>query len=273
METLHTLAGSMPLAYITATLDTVTPPESLITLFDEYFQYFARKGHVEPSDAEQVRPILDLINYDYLLLSGDNGLPGANNNVSLLDSIAGLPPVATLAARYRFMQEVYGNNSQKDGIPAALTGEMLTSEAVAEALEVTERHLAERLDVDEGGGILSVDTPGGVRYPAKQFNADGSVNRLVATLIRWLPRRLIEGQEWVKLFIPHVALGYVSPVEYAKISDDHRESLAFAYSRCEEWVDDAAHMEAYMSGDFENSPYWDDYADRLEEWVVEDGLA
>jgi hypothetical protein len=273
METLHTLAGSMPLAYITATLDTVTPPESLITLFDEYFQYFARKGHVEPSDAEQVRPILDLINYDYSLPSGDNGLPGANNNVSLLDSIAGLPPVATLAARYRFMQEVYGNNPQKDGIPAALTGEMLTSEAVAEALEVTERHLAERLDVDEGGGILSVDTPGGVRYPAKQFNADGSVNRLVATLIRWLPRRLIKGQEWVKLFIPHVALGYVSPVEYAKISDDHRESLAFAYSRCEEWVDDAAHMEAYMSGDFENSPYWDDYADRLEEWVVEDGLA
>lgn len=273
METLHTLAGSMPLAYITATLDTVTPPESLITLFDEYFQYFARKGHVEPSDAEQVRPILDLINYDYSLLSGDNGLQGANNNVSLLDSIDGLPPVATLAARYRFTQEVYSNSTQGDVTPVALTGEMLPRKAVAEALEVTERHLAERLDVDEGGGILSVDTPGGVRYPAKQFNADGSVNRLVATLIRWLPRRLIEGQEWVKLFIPHVALGYVSPVEYAKISDEHRESLAFAYSRCEEWVDDAAHMEAYMSGDFENSPYWDDYADRLEEWVVEDGLA
>lgn len=273
METLHTLAGSIPLTYITATPDTVTPPESLITLFDEYFQYFARKGHVEPSDAEQVRPILELINYDYSLLSNDKGLQGANNDLHLLGSVAGMPPIATLAARYRFIQEVYGNNPQKDGIPTALTGEMLTSEAVAEALEVTERHLAERLDVDEGGGILSVDTPGGVRYPAKQFNADGSVNRLVATLIRWLPRRLVRGQEWVKLFIPHVALGYVSPVEYAKISDEHREALAFAYSRCEEWADGMAHMEAYMSGDFENSPYWDDYADRLEEWVVEDGLA
>lgn len=273
METLHTLAGNIPLAYITATPDTVTPSESLITLFDEYFQYFARKGHVEPSDAEQVRPILDLINYDYSLLSGDNGLPGANNNVSLLDSIAGLPPVTTLAARYRFMQEVYGNNPQKDGIPAALTGEMLTSEAVAEALEVTERYLAERLDVNEGGGVLSVETPGGVHYPAKQFNADGSVNRCVGSLIRWLPRRVVEGQEWVKLFIPHVALGYVSPVEYAKLSGEHREALAFAYSRCEEWADGMAHMESYMSGDFENSPYWDDYADRLEEWVVEDGLA
>lgn len=273
METLHTLAGSMPLTYITATPDTVTPPESLITLYDAYFQYFARKGHIEPADAEQVRPILELINYDYSLLSGGSNLQGASNDVALLGSIAGLPPVATLAARYRFMQEVYGNSPQKDGIPAVLTGEMLTSEAVADALEVTERYLAERLDVSEGGGVLSVETSGGICYPAKQFNADGSVNRCVGSLIRWAPRRIIEEQEWVKLFIPHVALGYVSPVEYAKISDEHRESLAFAYSRCEEWVDDAAHMEAYMSGDFENSPYWDDYADRLEEWVVEDGLA
>jgi hypothetical protein len=272
METLHTLAGNMPLTYITATLDTVTPPESLITLFDEYFQYFARKGHIEPSDAEQVRPILDLINYDYSLLSGDSGLQGANNDLHLLGSIAGLPPVATLAARYRFTQEVYSNNPQKDEVPAMLAGEMLAREAVADALEVTERYLAERLDVNEGGGILSVETPGGAHYPAKQFNADGSVNRCVGSLIRWLPRRLVEEQEWVKLFIPHVTLGYVSPVEYAKISDDHREALAFAYSRCEEWADDAAHMEVYMSGDFENSPYWDGYANRLEGWVIEDGL-
>lgn len=144
----------MPLTYITATPDTVTPPESLITLFDEYFQYFARKGHVEPSDAEQVRPILDLINYDYSLLSGDSGLQGANNDLHLLGSIAGLPPVATLAARYRFMQEVYGNNSQKDGIPAALTGEMLTQ--FAKALpSYPIRTLSYGLDALELGNIPS----------------------------------------------------------------------------------------------------------------------
>lgn len=273
MATLHNMAVNMPLTYITATFDTVTTPDSLVHLFDEYFQYFTRKGYVEPSDAEQVRPMLELITCNYSQVGGGSNLQGASNDVALLSAIAGLPPVATLAARYRFMQEVYGNNPQKDGIPAALTGEMLTSEAVADALEVTERYLAERLDVSEGGGVLSVDTLGGVRYPAKQFNADGSVNRLVATLIRWLPRRLVEGREWVKLFIPHVALGYVSPVEYAKISDEHREALAFAYSRCEEWTDGMAHMEAYMSGDFEDSPYWDDYANRLEGWVIEDGLA
>lgn len=273
METLHTLAGSIPLAYITATLNTVTPPESLITLFDEYFQYFARKGHVEPSDAEQVRPILELITCDYSQVGDGSNLQGASNDVALLGAIAGLPPVTTLAARYRFTQEVYGNSRQGDVIPVALTGEMLAREAVAEALEVTERHLAERLDVNEGGGILSIDTPGGVRYPAKQFNDDGSVNRRVASLMRWAPRSLVRAQEWVKLFIPHVALGYVSPVEYAKISDEHREALAFAYSRCKEWADGMSHMEAYMSGDFENSPYWDDHINALEEWVAEDGLA
>lgn len=273
MNTLHSLAENMPLTYITPTMHTVTPPDAVITLFDDYFQYFASKGHVEPSDAEQVRPILELITCDYSQVGGGSNLQGASNDVALLGAIAGLPPVTTLAARYRFTQEVYSNSRQGDVIPVALTGEMLTREAVAEALEVTERHLAERLDVNEGGGILSVDTPGGVRYPAKQFNADGSVNRRVASLVRWAPRSLVRAQEWVKLFIPHVALGYVSPVEYAKISDEHREALAFAYSRCKEWADDMSHMEAYMSGDFENSPYWDDYANRLEGWVIEDGLA
>lgn len=62
MATLHDMAVNMPLTYITATFDTVTTPDSLVHLFDEYFQYFTHKGHPEPQDAEQVRPILDLIN-------------------------------------------------------------------------------------------------------------------------------------------------------------------------------------------------------------------
>lgn len=36
MTTLHDMAVNMPLTYITPTFDTVTTPDSLVYLFDEY---------------------------------------------------------------------------------------------------------------------------------------------------------------------------------------------------------------------------------------------
>lgn len=61
MATLYDLAATKPLTYITPTPDTVTPPEVLYSLYEGYFQYFARKGFMEPANAEQVRPVLDLL--------------------------------------------------------------------------------------------------------------------------------------------------------------------------------------------------------------------
>lgn len=61
MTTLHAHAASKPLTYITPHHNTVTPPEALYALYDNYFQYFARKGFVEPGNAEQVRPVLNLL--------------------------------------------------------------------------------------------------------------------------------------------------------------------------------------------------------------------
>ena len=92
MATLHDMAVNMPLTYITATFDTVTTPDSLVHLFDEYFQYFTHKGHPEPQDAEQVRPILDLINAAALPLAitGDI-LQGGSENIAVLGGIAALP--------------------------------------------------------------------------------------------------------------------------------------------------------------------------------------
>lgn len=83
MATLHDMAVNMPLTYITATFDTVTTPDSLVHLFDEYFQYFTHKGHPEPQDAEQVRPILDLINTT-ALPSASTGdiLQGGSENIT-----------------------------------------------------------------------------------------------------------------------------------------------------------------------------------------------
>jgi len=44
MTTLRDMAVNIPLTYITATFDTVTAPDSLVHLFDEYFHYFTHKG-------------------------------------------------------------------------------------------------------------------------------------------------------------------------------------------------------------------------------------
>lgn len=269
MVTLHAQAATKPLSYITPTPDTVTPPEALYSLYDGYFHYFARKGFVEPANAEQVRPVLDLLPTPHPhgnerpdhLSSGD--IP-----VSLLTEIPELPSIATLATRYKYAQAVFANNPAPNSHPAVFTGDMLTPEEVMEKLELTEYRLEEYSDLTDYGYLLAVNTENGVRYPGKQFNPG------VGSLIQNLPPIVTSGNNWETLFTPHVALGYVSPIEYAKVTPEHRSALAYAYHRCRNYADDAAHMEAYLSGNIEDSPYWDSDTGKLEDCYMEDyGLA
>lgn len=269
MVTLHAQAATKPLSYITPTPDTVTPPEALYALYDNYFQYFARKGFVEPANAEQVRPVLDLLPAPQPCGNEHpNQLPGWDTPVSLLSEIPGLPPIATLAARYRYAQAVFANNSNPSSHPAVLTGDMLTPEEVMEKLELTEYRLEEYSDLTDDGYLLAVNTESGVRYPSKQFNPG------VGSLVQNLPSIVTSGNNWATLFTPHVALGCVSPIEYAKVTPEHLSALLYAYYRCEEYANDVAHMEAYLSGNIKNSPYWDSDTGKLEDCYMEDyGLA
>lgn len=269
MTTLHTQAASKPLAYITPTPDTVTPPEALYSLYDNYFQYFACKGFMEPANTEQVRPVLDLLPVPH---SRGNEhptqLPGGNTPVTLLAEITGLPPIVTLVTRYKYAQAVFANNPNSNSHPTVLTGDMLTPEEVMEKLELTEYRLEEYSDLTDYGYLLAVNTENGVRYPSKQFNPG------VGSLIQNLPSIVTSGNNWVTLFTPHVALGYVSPIEYAKVTPEHRSALAYVYHRCQDYADDVAHMEAYMSGNIKDSPYWDSDTGKLEDCYMEDyGLA
>lgn len=269
MTTLHTQAATKPLTYITPTPDTVTPPEALYSLYDNYFQYFARKGFVEPAGAEQVRPVLNLLPAPHP--HGNEHptqLPGGNTSVILLTEITGLPPIATLATRYKYAQAVFANNPNPNSHPTVLTGDMLTPEEVMEKLELTEYRLEEYSDLTDYGYLLAVNTENGVRYPSKQFNPG------VGSLIQNLLSSVTSGNNWKTLFTPHVALGYVSPIEYAKVTPEHLSALAYAYHRCQDYAGDMAHMEAYMSGNIEDSPYWDSDTGKLEDCYMEDyGLA
>lgn len=269
MTTLHAQAATKPLTYITPTPDTVTPPDALYSLYDNYFQHFARKGFAEPANAEQVRPVLNLLPTPHL--SGNehsDQLPGRDIPVSRLTEIPGLLPIATLATRYKLTQSMFANNPTPNTHPLTLTGDMLTPEEVMEKLELTEWKLEEYSDLTDDGYLLAVTTEHGVRYPGKQFNPG------VGSLIQNLPPIVTSGNNWVTLFTPHVALGYISPVEYAKVTSEHLSALLYAYYRCEEYADDVAHMEAYMSGNIEDSPYWDSDTGKLEDCYMEDyGLA
>lgn len=269
MTTLHTQAASKPLTYITATLDTVTPPGALYSLYDNYFQYFARKGFTEPANAEQVCPVLNLLPAPNSRGNEhSNQLPGGSTPVSLLTEIPGLPPTATLATRYRYAQAVFANNPNPNSHPAVLTGDMLTPDEVMENQNLTEYRLEEYSDLTDDGYLLAVNTESGVRYPSKQFNPG------VGSLIQNLPSIVTSGNNWETLFTPHVALGYVSPIEYAKVAPEHLSALAYAYHQCRNYADDVAHMEAYMSGNIEDSPYWDSDTGKLEDCYMEDyGLA
>lgn len=269
MTTLHAHAASKPLTYITPHHNTVTPPEALYALYDNYFQYFARKGFVEPGNAEQVRPVLNLLPTPHP--SGNehsDQLSAGNTPVSLLTEITGLPPTATLATRYKYAQAVFANNPNPNTHPAVLTGDMLTPEEVMEKLELTEWRLEEYSDLTDDGHLLAVTTENGARYPGKQFNPG------VGSLVQNLPSIVTSGNNWATLFTPHVALGCISPIEYAKVTPEHQSALAYAYHRCQDYADDVAHMEAYMSGNIEDSPYWDSDTGKLEDCYMEDyGLA
>ena len=85
----------------------------------------------------------------------------------------------------------------------------------------------------------------------------------------------MSGNNWATLFTPHVALGYVTPVEYARVSREHEAALAYAYHQFQSWVDDEAHMQAYATGSIEDSPYWDEETGTLEDdcFMRESGLA
>lgn len=264
MTTLNAQAATKPLTYITPTPDTVTPPEALYSLYDAYFQYFARKGFVEPTNAEQVRPVLNLLPAPHPRGNeNSNQLPGGSTPVSLLAEISGLPPTATLAARYKYTQAVFTNNPNPDTHPTVLTGVTLTPDEVMENLNLTEYRLEEYSDLTDDGYLLSVNTESGVRYPSKQFSPG------VGSLIQNLPSIVTSGNNWVTLFTPHV-----SPVEYGKVTPEHESALLYAYYRCEEYADDVAHMEAYISGNIEDSPYWDSDTGKLEDCYMEDyGLA
>lgn len=265
MAILHAQAATKPLTYITPTPDTVTPPEALYSLYEGYFQYFARKGLVEPANAEQVRPVLDLLPAPHP--HGNERpaqLPGGNTPVSILTEITGLPPIATLATRYKYAQAVFANKPDPNIHPSVLTGDMLTPDDVMENLNLTEYRLEEYSDLTDDGYLLAVNTENGVRYPGKQFNPG------VGSLIQNLPSIVTSGNNWVTLFTPHVALGYISPIEYGKVTPEHKTALAYAYLRCREYADDVAHIEAYMSGNIEDSPYWDSDTGRLEDCYMED---
>lgn len=269
MVTLNAQAATKPLTYITPTPNTVTPPEALYSLYDAYFQYFARKGFIEPTNAEQVRPVLNLLLAPHPHGNEhSNQLPGGSTPVSLLTEIPGLPPIATLATRYRYAQAVIANNPSPNTHPAVLTGDMLTPDDVMEDLSLTEWELEEYSDLTDDGHLLAVNTGNGVLYPGKQFKPG------TGSLIQNLPSTVTGGNNWVTLFTPHVALGYVSPIEYAKVTPEHSTALAYAYHRCQEYADDVAHMEAYMSGNIKDSPYWDSDTGKLEDCYMEDyGLA
>lgn len=171
MTTLHAQAGTKPLTYITPTPDTVTPPEALYILYDSYFQYFTRKGFVEPANADQVRPVLNLLPTPHPHGNEHgNQLPGGSTPVSLLAKIPGLPPVATVATRYKYAQVVFADNPNPNTHPAVLTGDMLTPEEVREDLDLTEYRLEEYSALTDDGYLLAVNTESGVRYPGKQFN-------------------------------------------------------------------------------------------------------
>lgn len=269
MVTLHAQAVTKPLTYITPTPDTVTPPETLYALYDSYFQYFACKGFVEPANAEQVRPVLNLLPTPHLLSNEySNQLSGGSTPVSLLAEIPGLPPIATLATRYKYTQAVFANNPNPNSHPAVLTGGMLAPNDVMEDLNLTEYRLEEYSDLTDDGYLLAVNTGNGVLYPGKQFNPG------VGSLIQNLPSIVTSGNNWVTLFTPHVALGYVSPIEYVKVTPEHRSALSYAYHRCQDYANDVVHMEAYMSGNITDSPYWDSDTGKLEDCYMEDyGLA
>ena len=269
MTTLRDQAATMPLTYITPTPDAVTPPGALEALYYDHFQYFAHPNHKVPANTEQVRPVLDMLPMPSQAVNEDTEPPAGDTPVSLLVEIPGLPSVATLVARYRYMQAVYTNNPTPNTHPATLTGDMLTPQEVAEKLNITERRLEEYSDLTSYGHLLAVNTENGIRYPARQIHPN------IGGLIQHVPRSVVSGNNWATLFTPHVALGYVTPVEYARVSREHEAALAYAYHQFQSWVDDEAHMQAYATGSIEDSPYWDEETGTLEDdcFMRESGLA
>ena len=222
--TLENRAENVEPAWVEVTPETVTAPTDLKALYGRYFNHEASRIYDVPDDTETVQPILDMSKYH------DRGATPVNTLRWLYE----LPTVDTIAARYGYAKKVADENF--------CTGALITAQEVVERTGMSVEQVEE---ATRNHALL--EEPGG--YPEAQFNPDGTTNPFVTELIKHTEEtwRYFDDAYFSiystslkltakDLFTPAVGLGYVTPIQYVALGEEHLDAYLQARIGCIDYM-------------------------------------
>lgn len=235
--------------WVEVTPETVTSPTDLLRVANHVFDELRRDMPiVKYPELKAIKDTLDTLGE---ALSWESLRPEQEGVLyQRLEPLEGLPSREIIDARINYyMQEWRARHvDHLSGIPTFLSGSLLTADEVSRNTGIPKDELLSEVGSRESRFIADSEyayNGGGEspRFYSEQFNPDGTLNERRANYISWVEGYYYEAEEIISdAFMPQVILGFVSPVAYVALSDEHLEAckkarMAYASWYASRWDD------------------------------------
>lgn len=210
-------------AWVEVTPETVTPPADLLRVANLVFDPLRAFEGTEDPRLKAIEEALDWDTYPaYRKVSYD-----------ALELLKALPSRAVIDARINYCKHEMqaGRVDHLSGnIPAFFGGTLLEVGEVSRNIGIPEDELLREADSSESRFITDpaeeyFDSDDPPRFYSEQFNPDGTLNERKANYIQDAVQYYSEEESfYADVFMPQTILGFVSPVSYAALSNEHLEA-------------------------------------------------
>lgn len=209
--------------WVEVTPDTVTAPADLLRVANVVFDLLrAFRIDEDPDLKEAIEKALDW----------DTDAAKGKVPYHILEPLNALPSREVIDARidyYRHEMQA-GRVDNMCGIPAFFSGSMLTADEVSRNTGIPEDELLREADSFASRFVTDLedeDADGNEspRFYSEQFKLDGTLDDRKADYISAAGNYFNDAPGFFHdVFSPQLILGYVSPVAYASLSDEHLEA-------------------------------------------------
>lgn len=229
------------LTWVEVTPETVTPPTDLLRVAELVFDTLRRGNPIfkDPELDTLGSPLSSLGE----ALSWDETRPEWGGLYQNLKPLERLPRREIIDARINYyMQELQaGRIDDRYNRPAFLGGTLLEIDDVSRNTGIPVDELLRETDSREPRFItdrwyedFNSDEP--LHFYSEQFNPDGTLNERKANYISYAAEYYDDADGFFSdVFEPKVILGFVSPISYVALSDEHLEACKKAFSAYMLW--------------------------------------
>lgn len=229
------------LTWVEVTPETVTPPADLLRVAELVFDTLRRGNPIfkDPELDTLGSPLSSLGE----ALSWDETRPEWGVLYQNLKPLERLPSREIIDARINYYMQEWqaGRIDDRYNRPAFLGGTLLEIDDVSRNTGIPVDELLRETDSREPRFItdrwyedFNSDEP--LHFYSEQFNPDGTLNERKANYISYAAEYYDDADGFFSdVFEPKVILGFVSPVSYVALSDEHLEACKKAFSAYMLW--------------------------------------